>query len=168
MSEPLRELARSIANSGAHDLAVDWLRTVPGLPPILQTFHLISIAIVLGTVVLLSLRVLGWAAPTQAPDEMSRRLAPWTWGALPVLVASGLVFVIARPQRYFSNPMFGLKLALLVPTLALAALLYSLVRRPDSNRVVTRVVALASLAGWVCIILAGRWIAYVDYIFPSE
>jgi hypothetical protein len=168
MSEYLREFARTIANSRAHDLVVDWLRTVPGLPPIVQTLHLLSIAVVLGSIVLLSLRVLGWAAPTQAPDEMSRRLAPWTWGALPVLVASGLVFVLARPQRYFSNPMFGLKLALLVPALALTALLYGLVRRPTPNRTVTRTLALACLVAWVCIILAGRWIAYVDYLFPPE
>lgn len=168
MSEYLRELARTLANSTAHDLAVDWLRTVPGLPPIVQTLHLLSVAIVLGSIVVLSLRVLGWAAPSQAPEEMSRRLAPWTWTALPVLVASGFVFVVARPQRYFSNPMFGLKVALLVPALALTALLYGLVRRPAANRTVTRVVALASLAAWVCIILAGRWIAYVDYLFPHE
>jgi uncharacterized membrane protein len=132
---------------------------------------LLSIASVLGSIVLLSLRVLGWAVPTQTPEEMSRRLAPWTWGALPVLVASGLVFVVARPQRYFSNPIFGLKLALLVPALALTGVLYGVARRAGvagSTRTVTRMVALATLVAWICIILAGRWIAYVDYLFPPE
>src|SRR5688500_3478193 len=91
MSEALREFARSIAGSGAHDVAVDWLRNVPGLPPVVQTLHLLSIAVVLGSIVLLDLRVLGWAVPSQSPAEMSRRLAPWTWSALPVLFASGAI-----------------------------------------------------------------------------
>lgn len=168
MSEHLREFARTIANSSAHDLAVDWLRNVPGLPPIAQTLHLLSIAVVLGSIVLLSLRVLGWAAPTQTPEEMSRRLAPWTWGALPVLFASGILFVLARPQRYFTNPIFGLKLALLVPALALTALLYGLVRRSTVHGGAARVVAFASLVAWIGIIFAGRWIAYVEYLFPPE
>jgi len=168
MSEHLRELARTIATSDAHDLAVHWLRNVPGLPPIVQTLHLLSIAVILGSIVLLNLRVLGWAAPTQTPAEMSRRLAPWTWSALPVLLASGLVFVIARPQRYFTNPIFGFKLALLVPALALTAALYALVRRPAASPALARTLALASLAAWVGIVLAGRWIAYVDYLFPPE
>ncbi len=168
MAELLREFARTLANSAAHDLAVDWLRNVPGLPPLAQTLHLLGIAVVLGSIVLLSLRALGWAVPSQAPEEMSRRLAPWTWGALPVLAVSGLLFVFARPQRYFSNPIFGLKLALLVPALALTALLYRIVRHPTPKRTIARAVALASLAAWTCIILAGRWIAYVDYLFPPS
>lgn len=168
MSETLNHWARSIANSGAHDVAVDWLRNVPGLPPIVQTMHLLSIAVVLGSIVMLDLRVLGWAAPSQTPSEMSRRLAPWTWSALPVLFASGLVFVLARPQRYFANPMFGIKLALLVPALALSAMLYRRLRRSESTSAATQGLAAGSLLAWIGVILAGRWIAYVDYLFPPE
>jgi hypothetical protein len=168
MAEPLRELARALAHSGAHDLAVDLLRTVPGLPPIMQTLHLASIAVVLGSIVVLSLRVLGWAVPSQAPAEMSRRLAPWTWGALPVLIVSGSIFVLARPQRYFTNPMFGIKFALLIPALALTAALYAVTRRTESTPLAARVLAVASLLAWIGVVLAGRWIAYVDYIFPPE
>ena len=167
MSEGLREFARSIANSGAHDVAVEWLRNVPGLPPIMQTVHLISIAIVLGSIVMFNLRVLGVALPSQDPAEMSRRLAPWTWGALPVLFLSGLIFVLARPQRYFTNPMFGIKIALLLPAIVLSALLYSRIRRNGTTGA-TRAMALLSLLAWIGIVLAGRWIAYVDYLFPPE
>jgi hypothetical protein len=168
MSDPLRELARALANSGAHDAAVDWLRTVPGLPPIMQTLHLASIAVVLGTIVVLDLRVLGLAVPSQSPAEMSRRLAPWTWSALPVLLVSGAIFVLARPQRYFTNPMFGIKFALLVPALALTAALYSVTRRTDARPAIARVLAVTSLLAWIGVVLAGRWIAYVDYLFPPE
>jgi hypothetical protein len=167
MARPLLELARAIANSGAHDTAVKLLSTVPGLPPIMQTVHLLSIAVVLGSIVLMSLRALGWAAPTQRPDEMARRLAPWTWSALPLLLISGSIFVLARPQRYFTNPVFGLKFAFLLPALALAALLYRALKRdPAHSRV--RVLAALNLLAWTAVVLAGRWIAYADYLFPPE
>ena len=168
MADLLNHWARTIANSGAHDVAVDWLRNVPGLPPIVQTLHLLSIAVVLGSIVMLDLRVLGWALPSQSPAEMSRRLAPWTWGALPVLFVSGLLFVVARPQRYFANPMFGIKLALLIPAIALTALLYALVRKEEAASGAARWIAAGSLVAWIGTILAGRWIAYVDYLFPPE
>jgi uncharacterized membrane protein SirB2 len=167
MSQALGEFARSIANSGAHDIAVDWLRNVPGLPPIVQTLHLLSIAVILGSIVLINLRVLGLAAPSQDPAEMTRRLARWTWGALPVLFFSGLLFVLARPQRYFTNPMFGLKFAMLLPALAITAALFFMLRRQPIGKS-TRVLAGFGLLCWVGVVLAGRWIAYVDYIFPPE
>jgi len=168
MAQPFLELARSIANSGAHDVAVDLLRTVPGLPPIMQTFHLLSIAVVLGSAVLISLRTLGVAARNQAPGEMAQRLAPWTWAALPVLFVSGFIFVLARPQRYFTNPVFGIKFALLLPALILAAVLYRTLRSTPSIRGTARLLAALNPIAWSGVVLAGRWIAYADYLFPPE
>jgi hypothetical protein len=168
MAQPFLELARSIANTGAHDVAVDLLRTVPGLPPIVQTVHLLSIAVMLGSIVLLSLRTLGWAVPTQEPREMAARLAPWTWSALPFLLVSGGMFVLARPQRYFTNPVFGLKFAILVPALVFAAWLYRSLKRNAAVDGKVRALAALNLIAWVGVILAGRWIAYADYLFPPE
>lgn len=179
MAQPLLEFARSLAKTGAHDVAVDWLRNVPGLPPIVQTLHLLSIAVMLGTTVLLSLRALGWAVPSQQPAEMARRLAPWTWSALPVLLLSGGIFVIARPQRYFTNPVFGLKIAFMLPALVLAALLYRAAKKGnpgDRERIEWRgsaparakVLAALNLVAWTGVVFAGRWIAYSEYLFPAE
>ena len=168
MAQPLLEFARGLANSGAHDIAVDLLRTVPGLPPIMQTFHLLSIAVVLGSIALVSLRTLGVAARDQVPGEMAQRLAPWTWSALPVLLVSGLIFVLARPQRYFTNPVFAIKFALLLPALLLAALLYRNLQSSSSIGGGARLLAVSNLIAWSGVVLAGRWIAYADYLFPPE
>ena len=150
-----------------HDLAVYLLSNVPGLPPIVQTVHLLGIAVIMSSVVLLDLRILGVALPSQGVQELARRVMPWVWWALPIMLLSGLPFVFARPQRYFTNPVFGLKLALLLPSIALAALLHVLtVRKPDYRG--TKVIAAFSLLLWIGVVLAGRWIAYADYLFPEE
>jgi hypothetical protein len=150
-----------------HDLAVYLLSNVPGLPPIMQTVHLLGIAVIMSSVVLLDLRILGVALPSQGVQELARRVMPWVWWALPIMLLSGLPFVFARPQRYFTNPVFGLKFALLLPSIALAALLHVVtVRKPDYRG--TKVIAAFSLLLWIGVVLAGRWIAYADYLFPEE
>ena len=106
---------------------------------------------------------------------MIRRLIPWMWSALLVSLLSGLVFVVARPNRYFYNPVFGYKVAFLLPAVMLTFVVYRLSRREEgcwersSTRLVSgKAMALVSLVLWVGVILAGRWIAYSDYLFFYE
>ena len=71
--------------------------------------------------------------------------------------------------------MFGIKFALLVPAVVLG------VHRPSARHpgawvlgsvpgraISARVIAVVSLAMWVGVVLAGRWIAYWDYLFFYE
>ena len=168
----LDSFAQFLRGSAAHDAAVYLLSNVPGLPPIVQTFHILAIAAIMGSVVMVDLRVLGLALRSQPPAELLRRLMPWTWWSLPVLAASGAMFVLARPGRYFVNPVFGLKFALLVPALLAAGTLQWLSRQPgiwetpSARRTLARGIAAVSLLAWCGVVLAGRWIAYADYLFP--
>jgi len=170
----LQSLAQSLSHSQAHDVAVHLLSNVPGLPPIVQTFHILAIAAVMGSVVMIDLRVLGLALRSQRTEELLGRLMPWMWWALSVLLLSGAMFVLARPARYFSNPVFGLKFALLLPAVLAAGLLQMLDRRhpglweQPSKRRAAKSMAAMSLLLWIGVVLAGRWIAYSDYLFPSE
>ena len=106
MTQALTNLAQALAASPINTLAVYLLREVPGFPPVVQTVHILSVAAIMGSVVLIDLRTLGLALPSQPTDELVRRLMPWTWWALPVLALSGLLFVCARPARYLFNPVF--------------------------------------------------------------
>ncbi len=97
---------------------------------------------------------------------------PWTWWAFLTLFLSGMVFVIARPDRYFSNPIAGWKLVLLLPTVLTALWLQWPVRsQPDywqqtrARQRVAQVFAAIILLLLIGIIFAGRWIAYTDYLY---
>jgi hypothetical protein len=167
MNDILVDLPRVIAASPVNELIVWSLRNVPGLPPIVQTIHLLSIAVVMGSIVMVNLKVLGIALPNQNTSEMMRRLMPWTWWALLLLLLSGLVFVIARPRRYFVNPVFGIKFALLGIAVVCTLLLQRLHRNAPTSLAI-KVTAAVSLCAWLGVVLAGRWIAYADYLFPPE
>ena len=168
MSSTLAQLAQSISTSPVHDLAVNWLRNIPGFPPIVQTVHILSIGCIMGSIVLIDLRVLGLAVPSQNISEMLRRLMPWVWASLLLLFFSGAMFVVARPGRYFANPIFGIKFALLLPAIVLAIVLQYLLKKNPERRHSVKIIAALSLVLWLGVVMAGRWIAYRDYLFPTE
>jgi hypothetical protein len=165
-------ITRSIDGGTLNKLALGLLSDVPGSPPIIQTIHLLGITAVMGSIVLIDLNVLGLALRSQSTRDLVRRLMPWTWWAFPALATSGLVFILARPYRYFLNPVFGAKFAMLVPAVLLAVLFQAATtRNPEMwtssrGRVLAKAVAALSLFLWVGVVFAGRWIAYVDYLFP--
>ncbi len=165
-------VAAWLAESHARELAVYLLGNVPGLPPIAQSFHILGIAVVMSSAVMINLRLLGLAVPSQNVSEMIGRLMPWTWWALLVNATTGLLFVVARPNRYFYNPVFSWKFFCLVPAVLLALVIYRMSKREpgyweqSTRRLVSaRVIASISLILWVGVVLAGRWIAYSDYLY---
>jgi hypothetical protein len=175
MPHVLTDIARALMQSRIHSVALYLLSNVPGFPPIIQTVHILGIAAVMGSIVIIDLKVLGLALPSQRTGELVRRVMPWLWCALPVLAVSGLVLVLARPARYAVNPVFGLKFTMLVPAVVLAAVLQLAGRRdPDfwerspGRRASARIIAGLSLLLWIGVVLAGRWIAYADYFFAME
>jgi hypothetical protein len=168
-------LAELLQSSGMTEWATYLLRNVPGLPPIAQTFHLMAISAVMGSIVLVDLRVLGLALRSQPLPELVARVMPWMWYALPVHLVSGLIFIVARPMRYFVNPVFGFKFAFMLPALALAFVFQMALSRDRTfwdrtggRRTLAAAIALVSLFCWIGVVFAGRFIAYADYIFTPE
>lgn len=148
------------------------LRTVPGFPPIIQTVHILGIAVLMGTVVMLNLRVLGLAVRSQLLSEMTARIMPWVWWALISNFISGAFFLFARPYRYFNNPIFGWKVFFLVPAVLLTIYFYWRSNQQtnywelNQKRIWTsKAIALMSLVCWLMVAMAGRWIAYVEYLY---
>ena len=167
--DALTALTTWISESALRENVIWALFNVPGLPPIVQSVHILAVAIVMGTIVFLNLRIVGIAVPSQVPTEMARRLLPWFFSMLPVLLVTGSVFVIARPGRYFLNPVFGIKMAALTAAIVLALGIRFgswLDREPLGWPL--KVQAVASVGLWILVMLAGRWIAYVDYLFWPE
>lgn len=160
-------LADWFTSSPLRELSGDMLRSVPGLPPILQTIHLLGLAVLMASIVMICLRVLNIAARRQPLQELRLRMQPWFYYSLPVMLLSALPFFLARPQRYLYNPIFAIKMAALLVALAVSVTLLRQLRRLSSEvpGITSRSLAAVGLLSWLLTALAGRWIAYVDYIF---
>jgi hypothetical protein len=143
------------------------LQTVEWAVPAVQTIHILAIAAVMGSMLLLNLRLLGLSGTDLPLTRVSSRYLPVIWGSAVVLLATGAVMIAAEPARSLLNPVFQLKMALLLLALALTAATSRRLRRSPEywsgtpkRWWVARLNALLSIGLWVSILCAGRWIAY--------
>lgn len=164
-------LGNSLTGSFLQDGALWALQNIPGFPPVIQTVHILGIAVIMGSIVLLNLRILKLAVPSQSLSEIARRVMPFFWFALASNLVSGAFFVFARPMRYFNNPVFLWKMAALLPIVILTFLYHQLSKRePDfwqlnpSRILVSRLIAFLSLTAVLLVCTGGRWIAYTEYL----
>lgn len=145
-----------------------FIQSVSWIVPTVQTVHILAISVVLTSILIVDLRLLGALGRDTAVTAVVKRFVSWLWWALLALALSGTVLVVAEPDRSLTNPVFQAKLALI----AAAALLTLAIQRPvardprfweasASRTVLVRSLAVTSLAAWVAVIVAGRWIAYV-------
>jgi len=144
------------------------IQITPWVIPAVQTVHILAIAAVMSSVLMIDLRLLGVLGREQPLARVSARFRPVIWWALPILLATGMVLVISEPIRSLANSVFQLKMALLVAAI-LATLCYEvpLGRDPSfweltgGRRGAVKMLAVLSLLLWVGIVFSGRWIAYV-------
>ena len=140
------------------------LQTAEWIIPTVQTIHILSIGLVMSAVLMIDLRLLGWAWTDQPLTRVAARFMPVLWRTLPVLLLTGLVMIIAEPARSLENGAFQLKMLLLALVIALTL---TLSRRIGTNQWnsssgwLRRGFPVVSLLLWVSIVFAGRWIAYV-------
>jgi len=64
-------VAQWLAESPLREFATYLLSTVPGLPPISQSIHILGIATVVGTAGMVNLKLLGLALPNRIPSARS-------------------------------------------------------------------------------------------------
>jgi len=140
------------------------IQTVLWIIPAVQTVHILCVAIVMASMAMLDFRLMGLAARKQAISRMVGRLVPWVWGALPVLLATGIILIIGEPSRELLNPYFRTKMLLLLVVIAVTFVVQRQTKRDatywETRRGAATLAGLASLLLWVGIITAGRWIAY--------
>lgn len=172
MPDFFTNIAGLLEGSFFQSAALWTLRTVPGFPPIIQTVHILGIAVLMGTIVMLNLRTLRLAVRSQELSEMTDRVMPWVWWALVSNFVSGAFFLFARPYRYFNNPVFGWKVSFLIPAIILTLVFYFLHKKQagyweqdNKHQWAGKTLALLSLACWIMVAMAGRWIAYAEYLY---
>jgi hypothetical protein len=143
----------------------DWVRgsdCICAFPTIIA-LHNIGMAFLAGGSVAIDLRIIGFAATM--PLKPMGRFVPLLWLAFALNAVTGILLLIAYPTKALTNPLFYIKLSLvalavgLVYRIATDILPASEVdQKPLAAR--AKVLAIASLATWVALIAAGRYLAY--------
>ena len=135
--------------------------------PLVNAVHILGFALLVGTIAALDVRILGFARAIPLADA-ARLLLPFTIGGLVLAIVAGLALFIVKPREYWANPVFLVKLGLIVLAVAnaLSLRLRPAWRRALDGGMVTpglRVSAVMSLCLWVAVLVAGRLIAFFGY-----
>ena len=146
------------------------IQTVSWIIPMTQSAHIIAITIVVGSVLMMDMKLLGVVGGGTTVGEMNRRFLPWVWTCLVLLLLTGTILTIAEPGRELINNAFRLKMLLIIAAIAVTLTFQEIVRRgavhwdgQGGSAWWGRLLALASMGIWIGIMICGRWIAYVDH-----
>jgi hypothetical protein len=134
---------------------------------IIESLHVWTMGVFLGSVVMFDLRLLGLIMRRVPVSEVVGRLLPLTKVAFVIMVISGTLLFFAIPLRSYQSIFFRSKMLLLV----LAGLNVWLFHSRVYPKVVAsnvdglppraaRIAGALSLTLWVCIVFSGRMIAY--------
>jgi hypothetical protein len=135
--------------------------------PLLESVHVIGLAIVFGTVAIVDLRLLGLASLDRPFGRLAGDTLKWTLGGFVVAAVTGTLMFITNATVYFHNVYFRAKVVLLVLA-ALNALVFELTARrtvaewdqAPSPPPLARAVATLSLVIWIGVIVTGRMIGF--------
>ena len=139
-------------------VGLPWLASHPWAYPALEVVHITGIALLLGSLVLLDLRVWG-LAPELPLRPLARLSLKVTLAGFGLLVCSGLLMFAAQPAELVANRAFLLKLGLVHLAGLNAAWFHG---RDSLGRCdgLARAQTVLSTGLWIAAIICGRWIAY--------
>jgi hypothetical protein len=137
------------------------------LIPTIQISHIVAITMIVTAAVMIGARIAGLAGRTQTMHETAQRFLPWIWAALALLAPTGIILIIAEPQRTLGNVTFWWKMAMLLVAVGLTAAFQASLRHDPAawedqgqRAGARRIFAASSILIWLGIIATGRLIAY--------
>jgi uncharacterized membrane protein len=139
------------------------IRMSPWAFAVIESVHLLGLAVIGGAVLLVDLRMLGFGLTNQRIAELARAVFPWLVGSLVVMLLTGVGLFLSEPLKCYDSRAFWVKMI----SLGLAMLFTFTIRRTVTLADETRVrpiwfklVALVSLALWFGVGGGGRWIGF--------
>src|SRR5690606_2229245 len=92
----------------------EWMRTTVKAVPVVEAIHVMAIAVVFGTILVVDLRLLGIRDARRPYTQVSREMLGWTWAAFVVAAVTGVMMFAANATTYYENIPFRLKMLALV------------------------------------------------------
>jgi hypothetical protein len=158
------------------DEFVNWLEGTPiavaireneVLFPWIESLHVLAIALVVGTISIVDLRLIGLASRNRAVTVLMREVLPYTWIAFGVAVITGLLLFSSNAPKYAHNFYFQAKMALLVLAGCNMAAFHRIGTREivhwdaaGRTPVAAKTAGGISLLVWIAVVVCGRWIGF--------
>ncbi|HJZ71503.1 MAG TPA: DUF6644 family protein [Vicinamibacterales bacterium] len=130
---------------------------------VIESAHLLGLAVIGGAVLMLDLRLLGLGLRDQPIERVARDAFPWLVGSLIVMLVTGFALFLSEPTKcYYSTP-FWVKMASLLLAMIFALTVHRRVALAGEGQVRPiwlKAVAVVSLVLWFGVGASGRWIGF--------
>jgi hypothetical protein len=156
----------------------EWLRDVPLAQriqesatafPWLECLHVIAIVLVVGSIMIVDLRLLNVASRSYRVTRLMRTLLPLTWAAFVVALITGSLLFLSQPTKYLLTVPFQIKMGLLALAGLNMATFHLWAQRGialwDNGTaaipLAARFAGLLSILLWLGVVFAGRFIGFM-------
>jgi len=135
--------------------------------PLIESIHVLAICLVVGSILAVDLRLLGFAWINRPVSRVTHGILPLTWGAFGVAVASGSLLFISNATKYLGNGFFVAKLCLIAAA-GVNMLVFHFISARDQPRwdnqarlpLTARIAGGISVLLWIAVVACGRWIGF--------
>jgi hypothetical protein len=135
------------------------IRESTWLFPAIESTHLLALAMLGGSVLIMSLTILGWGLKTPVV-EIYKSAHRYMNAAVIVLLITGVFLGISEPVKLYGRQAFWVKMTSLAIALIVTYLAFNpLIRRGQTGSAL-RIVTVLTLAAWLTVAMAGRWIGF--------
>jgi hypothetical protein len=129
--------------------------------PVVQAFHLVFLAVLVGAVLIVDLRLLGRGMIRQPIAQVARDAWPWLMIGLVGMVLTGLPQLMQNAMREYYSEFFWQKMYFLAAALVLTFTVRRWITQTADarpNPLLARLVAVTSIALWMMVAISGRLI----------
>jgi len=131
--------------------------------PVIETFHLFALTILLGAVIVLDLRLCRVIMRKQPVRQVAEDLSPWAFWSLVVILGSGVLLFLSEAMKCYASKPFQVKMMFLFGALIFHYTIYRKVTRSerDPGLISGILVGCLNLLLWFGVGLGGRAIGFL-------
>jgi len=146
-----------------NELIGNWIKESTWVFAIVETIHIMALAMFLGTIFVIDLRLLGFGMRRQSPAQLAKDLTPWTLTGIFLMFITGIPLFLSEATRLSASAPFCYKMVFLTLALLIHFTIYRRATQPGSlqHEGINKLAGCLSLICWFGVALAGRAIAFL-------
>ncbi|SDN11040.1 hypothetical protein SAMN05444050_0697 [Afipia sp. GAS231] len=135
--------------------------------PLIESVHVVAISLVVGSILALDLRLLGFASVGRPVSRFANAILPVTWASFAIAATTGFLLFISNASKYLSNGYFDAKI-ILICAAGLNMIVFHVISAKDMPQweklaqppFPARAAGAISILLWIAVVVCGRWIGF--------
>jgi hypothetical protein len=140
-----------------HTPVAEVMRNSRVLFPLVESVHLVGLALFGGPLFLINMALLGLAMHRQPVTQFAAALLPWTRCGIALLLVTGPLMFTAQATKWYDNPVFWFKMALLAVAIAFQWSVHPKIMSENALRPLpAKLIGSVSLLLWISTALSAK------------